>query len=359
MKLDEIDKNLLNKGLRHEDYTWYPLSALTLCGCLDPEPPMHRFSRKLAASLSERSLYLSGHSAGIRVRFYTDSPYIAVSAALTQTAAEAAIADMTIVNASGFDMYEKEAGIPGAEYRFKGIFRPDGLSDSVCCDVERYRDEFSLIEINFPLFNGVRSFAVGIKSGCRLEADTEKRKRFVLYGSSITQGGCSSRPGNSYGAYLSRLLDADYVNIGLSGNCLGQDEMARYIAGIDMDAFVFDYDHNSPNAEYLEKTHGRFFEIFRKAQPETPVIMLTMPLFDKRIISGYGWWEQKRTQIIYDTYQKALRAGDKNVYFIDGDSLISCKDRDFCTHDHVHCNDMGFYLFAGNVLPVLKKALYG
>ena len=89
MKLDEIDKNLLNKGLRHEDYTWYPLSALTLCGCLDPEPPMHRFSRELAASLSERSLYLSGHSAGIRVRFYTDSPYIAVSAALTQTAAEA------------------------------------------------------------------------------------------------------------------------------------------------------------------------------------------------------------------------------------------------------------------------------
>ena len=68
---------------------------------------------------------------------------------------------------------------------------------------------------------------------------------------------------------------------------------------------------------------------------------------------------QKRTQIIYDTYQKALRAGDKNVYFIDGDSLISCKDRDFCTHDHVHCNDMGFYLFAGNVLPVLKKVLYG
>ncbi len=176
MRIDQIDKNLANKGLRHDDYTWHTVQELTLCGCLDPERPMHRFDRRLAASLGERCAWLSGCTAGVRVRFYTDSPYIAISARLTQSAGEALLADMTPVNASGFDLYQQENGA----LALVGVFRPDGISDTVCCDLECYSDRYRLIEINFPLFNGVDVFALGLKAGSRLDKDTARGRRFLL-----------------------------------------------------------------------------------------------------------------------------------------------------------------------------------
>lgn len=353
MRIDQIDKNLANKGLRHDDYTWHTVQELTLCGCLDPERPMHRFDRRLAASLGERCAWLSGCTAGVRVRFYTDSPYIAISARLTQSAGEALLADMTPVNASGFDLYQQENGA----LALVGVFRPDGISDTVCCDLECYSDRYRLIEINFPLFNGVDVFALGLKAGSRLDRDTARRRRFLLYGSSITQGGCSSRPGNSYGALLSRLTDTDYINVGLSGNCLGQPEMARYLASVDTDLFILDFDHNSPGADYLESVYPAFFRQYREKRPDTPIIMLSMPLFNSDWLRASGLWEERRTDIIRNTYLEALAHGDENVYFIDGAFLIPRELADLCTHDQVHCNDMGFYYFAAALKPVTEAAL--
>lgn len=352
MRLEDIDPNLKNKGLSQEKYTWYPMEAATLCGCLDPTPPMHRFDRNLAYSIGPEKERLARFTSGMRLRFYTDSPYIALSACLFLTAEETALGDMTVANVSGFDLYEKDED----QFRFKGIFRPDGLSRNLCCDILRYNSEYRLVEINFPLFNGVDSLAIGLKPGSKMAQDTTPRKRFVLYGSSVTQGACSSRPGNSYGAALSRALDCDYVNLGLAGQCLGEQALARYIGSIPMDAFVMEYDHNAPTTEFLEQTHEPFFRTFRALAPNTPVLFITMPLFHCETLRSRGWWEERRTQVIRRTYENAVASGDKNVCFIDGDTLITL-NRDFCTHDQVHCNDMGFFSFANTVLPVLKTAL--
>ena len=52
-------------------------------------------------------------------------------------------------------------------------------------------------------------------------------KPVVFYGTSITQGGCASRPGMSYTAIVGRKLNLDFVNQGFSGNGLGEPEVAR------------------------------------------------------------------------------------------------------------------------------------
>ncbi|MBR6426308.1 MAG: hypothetical protein IKS28_00630, partial [Clostridia bacterium] len=176
--------------------------------------------------------------------------------------------------------------------------------------------------IDFPLYNDVDKLFIGVSDKALFEtpAGYGRRVPVVYYGSSITQGGCASRPGNSYQAMLSRALDCDYINLGFSGSAKGEQIIARYIAGLEMSAFVFDYDHNAPDAEHLARTHEPFFLTVREAHPDTPVIIISKP----DVINVDPEAERSfavRRDIIRKTYENALSRGDKNVYFIDGASI--------------------------------------
>ena len=117
-----------------------------------------------------------------------------------------------------------------------------------------------------------------------------------------------------------------------------------------MSMFVFDYDYNAPTKEHLQKTHKPFFDAIRKKHPNLPIIMISRTrakLTDDEIC---------RRDIIMETYKSALASGDKNVYFISGESLVSHLGGEGFV-DTVHPTDLGFYFMASGIAPVLKKAL--
>ncbi len=193
-----------------------------------------------------------------------------------------------------------------------------------------------------------------MEEDARVEAPTpyELGRPMVFYGSSITEGGCASRAANAYSALLSKWLDADYMNLGFSGSAKGEPELAAYIAGLEMSVFVYDYDHNAPDPEHLEKTHEPFFRTIRQAQPELPVLFLTKPDFDLDPAAA-----MLRRSIILRTCENARASGDQNVYFIDGETYFGSKDREACTVDGCHPNDLGFMRMAETIYPVLQNIL--
>ena len=128
--------------------------------------------------------------------------------------------------------------------------------------------------------------------------------------------------------------------------------MAEYIASLPMSVFVLDYDHNAPNPEHLNKTHYRFYEIIRKAQPDLPIIMVSMPDTDRNPADA-----DERRGIIMNTYLRARAEGDRKVWFVDGRTLFGGRDRDCCTMDGCHPNDLGFYRMAEGLLPAIREAL--
>ncbi len=195
---------------------------------------------------------------------------------------------------------------------------------------------------------------MGFRAESEVRAPSEYRLPlpFVTYGSSITQGGCASRPGNSNQGQLSRWLDSDYQNLGFSGSARGEPAMAEYIAGLDMSAFVLDYDHNAPDPDHLAKTHEPFFRAVRSKNPGLPVIMVSKPDFDNNPADSAA-----RRDIIRGTYENAVRAGDRQVWFVDGESLFGPEDRWACTVDTVHPNVLGFYRMAKGIYPALREAL--
>lgn len=214
--------------------------------------------------------------------------------------------------------------------------------------------EMDDILILLPRNEIIESVEVLIEDNAQLLPPTEYKysKPILYYGSSITEGGISCNPSNAYNAIISRHLDVDYINFGFSGNAKGELAMADYINTLDFSIFVYDYDHNAPTAEHLKATHEPFFKRIREKHPSVPVVMLTRPY------ANYGEDEYARKEIVKATYENAIKNGDKNVYFIDGEDYFKdfC-DKELCFIDTIHPNDLGFYRMAQVVEPVIKGIL--
>ena len=178
-------------------------------------------------------------------------------------------------------------------------------------------------------------------------------KPVLYYGSSITQGGCASRPGNAYQAMISRRLDADFINLGFSGNAKAETVMCEYLASLDASVFVCEYDHNAPNADHLAKTHRPLYETYRAAHPDVPIVFVTKPDFHP------GTEDERRRRIVIDTYEYALSVGDRKVSFVDGAHLFDGPFADSCTVDGCHPNDLGFFRMAQKIGDAVEAALKG
>ena len=75
---------------------------------------------------------------------------------------------------------------------------------------------------------------------------TKSTGTIVVYGTSITQGGCASRAGMAYSNILSRRLNMEFVNLGFSGNGKGETALANLINQIEnKKMIVLDYEANA------------------------------------------------------------------------------------------------------------------
>ena len=346
MRIEDIDKNFLPPSLPEGvELTYFDVreAPFKVWGLIYEENTFRRLPEAVAKATSGGVTFLGDHSAGGRATFRTNSRYIAISAKMHNVAR---FAHFPTCGASGFDLYEKT--------EFLDLFRPpymveEGFGGVVNLREARDRD----LVLNFPLYTAVDALYIGIEKGAALESYDPYLDipPIVYYGSSITQGGCACRPGNSYQAKISRELSVDHVNLGFSGSAKAELPMAEYIASLPMSVFVMDYDHNAPNVQHLIDTHERLYRIVREKNPDLPIVFVTAPNVYHR-----GTMLEPRRRVIMDNYTR-LVASDKNLYFIDGASFFEGTDADYCTVDGCHPNDYGFYRMAMGMLPTLKRAL--
>ena len=370
MNIADIDKNLAYTVISERDIRWinankkpFSLHGVTYSA---EEQCYRRMTKEVAeaSDLSEGMPYLCYSTAGGRLRFQTDSPYVALKCVIPS---RDIMEHMPMVGSFGFSIY--------SDGKYAGKYAPiwKNILNPIEGDVPRQGVYYTLnygkvsfdginyflgtgmreIELHFPLYGGVFEFYVGVKEGAKILPPREYtyKKPVVFYGSSITQGGCASHSGNDYVALVSRWLDTDFLNLGFSGSAKAEKTIRDYLASLDPSIYVLDYDHNAPNAEYLQRTHYPLYQAIREKHPTTPIVFMSKPDCD------YDPNANERRAVIYETYRKAQENGDTNVSFIDGKTLFGENDRDCCTVDKCHPNDLGFYRMAQVVYPVLMKYL--
>lgn len=351
MKIGDIDKNLsVSANIPFDDVVWINAkeSPCEVRGLAVHEvgKPFLRMPEDKAKAVSDSVAWLNRHTAGGRIRFATNSPYIAIKAVMPDNET---MAHITMLGQSGFDLYAVEDG----HETYYGSFIPGNRSHGYS-SWKPTDSEMRTYVINMPLYDPVEEVYIGLSSSTEIAPpESYKYEKPVLYyGSSITQGGCASRPGNSYQAMISHTLSCDYINLGFSGSARGEDAIAEYLASLDPSVFVCDYDHNAPSPEHLEKTHYPLYKSFRKAHPDTPIIFVSKPDFNPKSRDDI-----RRREVIIETFNLAVNSGDENVYFVDGSHLFDGEMRDSCTVDGCHPNDLGFYRMARGIGEAVKTAL--
>lgn len=307
-----------------------------------------RLPEAVAKSVNEGVYALHANTAGGRVRFVTDSKFVAIHAEIDGIPD---FSHMPRSGAAGLDLYAVEDGIDKYQGTFMPPFDMEGGYESIIY-LEGKKER--LITINFPLYSNLTKLYVGISEDAGLkEAPLYTYETpVVYYGSSITQGGCASRPGNCYQHILTRKLDCDHINLGFSGSARAEEEMIDWLKAMEMKVFVLDYDHNAPNVEHLRATHEKLFQAVRASRPDLPIVIMSRP---KYYLNGD---DKARLDVIRATYEHAIAAGDQNVYFIDGPTLMADIE-DGGTVDNCHPTDSGFASMAHAIYPVLKAILQG
>ena len=290
--------------------------------------------------------HLGRRCPGARVAFKTDSPTFIVKVVLKTLEVDLGMSIYACQSVQVMVGERKNA-------RHLGVVNPPDYETKVFQKKFKKSSEMEQVTLYFPRNEQVENIEVTVEEGAQVAEPTPYKyeKPILFYGSSITEGGCCCNSTNAYSAILSRWLDFDFYNLGFSSNAKGELIMADYINTFDLGAFVYDYDHNAPNVEHLANTHKPFFDRIRAAHPDLPILMMTRPA------EVYNDEMKARREIVKATYNAAVAAGDKNVYFIDGETFYGEIDRNLCAVDDCHPNDLGFFRMASVIRPVLEKML--
>ena len=346
MDISQVDNHFRVKtGLNKTDIAFYDVKnpPFEIAGVFYEEGAFRRIPASVAKATNEGVAFLHTNTAGGRIRFITDSPYVAIHAIMSGLGK---MPHFAFSGSIGFDLYMKANG---EDVYVNTYVPPTAIHDRYEGIIEFGSAEEREITIHMPLYSNVNELYIGLSehAGVKPARPYGIRKPIVYYGSSITQGGCASRPGMSYPAIISRALNGDFINLGFSGNARGEETIARYIANMDMSLFVYDYDHNAPTLEHLKNTHQRMFNMIRKENPHLPILLLSRPKFQLTPE------EEKRFEVIKQTYDNAVYNGDKNVYLVKGTELMKMAKWDG-TVDNCHPTDLGFASMAAALIPVIK-----
>ena len=323
-----------------EGLPWWPTEAHwnRLPRALMDDPAIRPTLRHVAAQQS-----------GGRIRFCTRAATWALRASLTRS--ETGTFN-TPASLSGLDVYVRTAS--GA--KFIRCAAPQEGETSFTAEFKRPGRLEGEREwtVYFPLQNPLAALELAFPSDAPALAPEPPRlaKPVVFYGSSITQGFSSSRPGLTYPAMISRRLDLPFINLGYGGNAKGEPEVAAAIAALEMSLFVCDLDHNIGSLEDLEALHAPFVATIRKAHPEIPILVISSP----------NYWNDpdyfgRRAAILQNTVDRARATGDQRITFLHGREFWDSATAGDMTVDNLHPNDAGFARMAAVIGEYFPKNL--
>ena len=300
---------------------------------------------------------LSRHAAGLSIRFKTTADSIEIDYEVDENHA---MDHMPATGVSGVDLYGKDDLNEWLWYRGNSSF------DTVI--TYRYKTENSPkigreYQVYLPLYNTCKNLRIGIPKGATIEfLPQREEKPIVVYGTSIAQGACASRPGMAWTNILGRKLDHPVVNLGFSGNGCLEMEVLELMTEIDAKVFALDCLPNlSPNEEHTEeeikKRLRNSVRYIRNERPDATILLTQHAGYGDGAVDG-------ARKEVYETlnrwtnavFSALQREGVKNLYLLSKSEINLLND---AFVDGTHPTDLGMEnyarAYAEKLSALLKK----
>ena len=300
------------------------------------------------------------HTSGMQIRFTTDSDFVAVK--FVNYKASHGMYHMPELGASGVDVYrlDRDTG----KWRFvKSSHNAQVKQISDKETVRIFRAPWKKGDpciVNLPLYNGIGKLWIGIAKDAKIDPPPPHRSGIenpvVFYGTSITHGGCASRPGLAFPSIIGRGLDVPIVNLGFSGSGVMEFEMSEHLARIDASCYVLDclwnmsaYAQKDRPGKSFEENYEKFIRNLRAKRPNVPIIMAEQSDVFKsgrfNVINGMN----------KALYEKLVAEGWKNLVYLSADEMFDGSYEG--TVDGCHPNDLGMVSMAKAYGKAVAKAL--
>jgi len=236
------------------------------------ESPFDRLPSSYKEKVRTEVWDLSKASAGISVRFHSNSTSLQIRWSVLNNFQ---MNHMASTGIKGVDLYTKFKG----QWRYVTTARPtDTINEQKL--IKNMTPEFREYKLFLPLYDGVTKLEVGIDSIASIKKATPATlKPIVFYGTSITQGGCASRPGMAHTNIISRKLDVDCINFGFSGNGRMEAPIVELISEIDARFYVIECLQNM-DEDQIKKRVRPLVENIRKKHPLTPIVLVENMMYE-------------------------------------------------------------------------------
>jgi len=326
---------------------WVDARSLTVDGrgWSDPSSPWARLPASAKGVVRDAVWDLSRHSAGIAVRFRTNGGPLSVRWTLGSDSLE--MPHMPATGVSGIDVYTRNrTGV----WRFAGNLRPSKRQSQG--SVILPHSERLEVMLYLPLYNAALSVEVASPGGpTPIPAPPRPAGRdrpWVIYGTSIAQGGCASRPGMAWPTILARRIDRPAINLGFSGNGKLDPEMGPLLAELDPAFYVIDCLHNCGSlsrSEIEQRVTGLVNTV--RARRSAPILFVGRSAIDDRVpVDERSLWQEA-------TVGRLRAAGIPNLHVVSG-TRLNGGDGD-ATVDGVHPNDLGMVRHADALEAVERR----
>ena len=310
-----------------------------------------RLPKNVTTNVNEGVREMKHHTAGMQFRFSTDSKALHFRWMPWSEGLE--MDHMPSTGMSGIDVYRFDAAKgKWLFYKTGRIWQPKkggsldvGWTPGTPCLV------------NLPLYNGIKSFSLGIDKDATVTALPPRKsgvsKPVVFYGTSITHGGCASRPGLAFPSIMGRDLDVPIVNLGFSGSGKGELEMSEHMAAIDASCYVVDCVRNM-SKELMAERYEKFVRHLRALRPDVPIVIAEgCDVYCATEQSKYV--VERNAQYVKPTYEKLKAEGWRKLYFLPSEGQHA--DDFEGTVDGTHPNDWGMMHMARAYGRVVREAL--
>lgn len=327
---------------------WFNLLSLRLEGRAwdDVEQPFHRLPARAKAVVREPVWTLGKRGTGLRARFVTDSPSVDVR---WKNVVDMHYDHMPATGTAGVDLYVRD----GERWRFAGIGRQTRSGYNFSALVHSLPVGPKEFMLHLPLYSEVEYAHIGVPAGRSMApapAWPASVKPMLFYGTSITHGGCASRPGMAYPAIVSRLLQRPFWNISFDGNAFMDLDLARLFAELDPSVYVIDAVANM-TPDMVRQRAVEFVTILRRARPRTPIVLMERPLGHTGPLFE-AFQGKELAAALRESYEKLLAGGIKGLTYVPGSGLLG--DDDEGTVDACHPTDLGFMHMAQAMAPILR-----
>ena len=323
------------------------------------ESPYDRLPISYKQKVREPVWDLSKASAGITVRFHSNSTSINLKWTVLN---DLDMSHMAATGIKGIDLYTKynnkwryvttAGALVGLKtYQNKSI-PADSINEYEL--IKNMTPEFREYKLFLPLYDGVTKLEVGIDSAASIEKATpSSEKPIVFYGTSITQGGCASRPGMAHTNIISRKLDVDCINYGFSGNGRMETTIVELISEIDARFYVIECLQNMDSEQVKERVKP-LVDIIRTNHPHTPIVLVENMMYTMAFLN-----QTLETRLIEENtalkneYDKIIKSGTPNIFYIKDNKEFLVDNEG--TVDGVHLTDLGFKRYADYLIENFKK----